>query len=171
MWKKAFSNLNAFIRVKETTFENQRWIPVEGFGSSLLPTDRAEWSDITGTRERRREGVELPSLAWVWDDDWHIDTTFNGLQLEMGGWTYAVDFPAEYHAKKGFTSCVRRRKWIRHRRYVATSSWSLIQGPGDTHQEMEPFIDVSVGGQELAGVRQVMVRVTRCGLSVTSAPC
>ena len=28
------------IRVKENTYENQRWIPVEGFGSSLLPTDR-----------------------------------------------------------------------------------------------------------------------------------
>ena len=69
-------------------------------------------SDIIGTRERTREGVELPSLAWVWDDDWHIDTTFNGVQLEMGGWTYAVDFPAEYHPKKGFTSCVRRHRWI-----------------------------------------------------------
>ena len=95
--------------------------------------------------------MELPSLAWVWDDDWHIDTTFNGIQLEMGGWTYAVDFPAEYHPKKGFTSCVRRRKWIRHRRYVATNSWSLIPESEDSQQE--PFIDVSVGGQELAGVR------------------
>ena len=27
-------------RVKEVAYENQRWIPVEGFGSSLLPTDR-----------------------------------------------------------------------------------------------------------------------------------
>ena len=32
---------------------------------------------------------------------------------------------------------------------MATNSWSLIPESG----EAEPFIDVSVGGQELAGVR------------------
>ena len=40
----------------------------------------------------------------------------SGAHLPLGGWTYAVDFPAEYQPKKGFTSCVRRRRWIRHRR-------------------------------------------------------
>ena len=137
------------IRVKEVTYENERWIPVEGFGSNLLPTDRPNFSNILGTQRRDRESVDVPSLAWVWDDQWHIDTLFNGVQLEMGGWTYAVDFPAEYYPKKGFTSCVRRRKWIRHRRYVAVNSWSLI--PSVSGDEEEPFIDVSVGGQDLPG--------------------
>ena len=107
---------------------------------------------MTGTVARDKDGVQLPSLAWAWDDEWHVDTVFRGAQvctvlhctvlyctvlyctvlyctvlyctvfrgaqLEMGGWTYAVDFPAEYHPKKGFTSCVRRRRWIRHRRYL-----------------------------------------------------
>ena len=146
------------IRVKEVTYENERWIPVEGFGSSLLPTDRPNYSDITGTQARPKDRVSLPSLGWVWDDDWHIDTLFNGVQLEMSGWTYAVDFPAEYHPKKGFTSCVRRRKWIRHRRYVANSSWCQIPSLGKEMDE-EPFIDVSVGGQELAGGRQGELQV------------
>ena len=46
--------------------------------------------------------------------------------FKFQGWTYAVDFPAEYCAKKTFTSCVRRRKWIRYRRYVAIDSWSAV---------------------------------------------
>ena len=72
-----------------------------------------------------REGVELPSMAWAWDEEWHIDQVchkmvpqyiqlslkmLGGSHLPMGGWTYAVDFPAEYHPKKSFTSCVRRRR-------------------------------------------------------------
>jgi tectonin beta-propeller repeat-containing protein 1 len=55
-----------------------------------------------------------------------------------------MDFPAEFYAKKGLTSCVRRRKWVRHRRYVATNSWSAVPG---IHKDMseEPFIDVRWG--------------------------
>ena len=144
------------IRVKEVCYENERWNPMTGFGDKLLPTDRPHFSDVTGTQEREREMVEVPGLAWVWDDDWHIDTLLNGAQLEMGGWTYAVDFPAEYQPKKGFTSCVRRRRWIRHMRYVATNSWSSLP---EKVEEEEPFIDLSVGGQEMAGVREGELQV------------
>ena len=78
----------------------------------------------------------------------------------MGGWTYAVDFPAEYYPKKGFTSCVRRRKWIRHRRYVANNSWSAVSGvTNDTDDDQEPFIDVSVGGQDLPGAKIMNTRL------------
>ena len=52
------------------------------------------------------------------------------------GWTYAVDFPAEYHPKKGFTSCVRRRKWIRYRKYVALDTWSAVPGIGKDATEV-----------------------------------
>ena len=69
------------IRVKEVTYENQRWIPVEGFGSNLLPTDRPGYSNILGTVARDKDSVKLPSLGWVWDDEWHVDTLFNGVQL------------------------------------------------------------------------------------------
>ena len=148
------------IRVKEVSYENERWNPLSGFGDKLLPTDRAHFSDITGTQEREKDEVTVPGLAWAWDDDWHIETLLHGRQLEMGGWTYAVDFPAEYQAKKSFTSCVRRRKWIRHRRYLATNSWSSVPGcsPAEREEE-EPFIDVSVGGEELVGVREGEVQV------------
>ena len=68
--------------------------------------------------------VKLPSMAWSWESMWYLDTNHEGKSLGKDGWTYAVDFPAEYHPKKTFTSCVRRRKWIRYRKYVATDSWS-----------------------------------------------
>lgn len=42
------------------------------------------------------------------------------------GWTYAVDFPATYHPQKQWSSCVRRRKWVRYRRYSAMNSWCAI---------------------------------------------
>ena len=135
---------------RECFYENERWNPLEGFCAKLLPTDRPNYSDITGTLERNRDNINPPSMAWMWDDDWHIDTLFNGIQLPIGGWTYAVDFPAEYYEKKGFTSCVRRRKWIRHRKFMAINSWSAIPS---IHREQteEPFIDVSAGGYEIAG--------------------
>jgi len=138
------------IRVKESYYENQRWNPLDGFCNNLLPTDRPRFSSIDGTLERSPETIHPPTMAWTWDDDWHIETLFNGHQLQMGGWTYAVDFPAEYYEKKGFTSCVRRRKWIRNRIYVAINSWSSVPG---LHREMseEPFIDVCVGGFDIAG--------------------
>ena len=152
--------------MKEVSYENERWNPLSGFGDKLLPTDRPHFSDITGTQEREKEEVAVPGLAWAWDDDWHIETLLDGRQLEMGGWTYAVDFPAEYQPKKSFTSCVRRRKWIRHRRYLATNSWSSVPGclPGEG-EEGEPFLDLSVGGQELVGGREGELQVW----SVTSS--
>ena len=36
---------------------------------------------MTGTVARDKEGVLLPSLAWAWDDEWHIDTVFRGAQV------------------------------------------------------------------------------------------
>ena len=46
---------------------------VISFSLQLLPTDRPNWSNVDGTRERAREGVELASMAWAWDEEWHID--------------------------------------------------------------------------------------------------
>ena len=83
------------------------------------------------------------------------------------GWTYAMDFPAEYSASKKFTSCVRRRKWIRYRKYIAMDSWSSVPGIGEdscpldksqffkqkpqSSVEQEPFLDLAIGGNEIPG--------------------
>uniref|UniRef100_A0A0K2T4H6 Tectonin betapropeller repeatcontaining proteinlike [Megachile rotundata] n=1 Tax=Lepeophtheirus salmonis TaxID=72036 RepID=A0A0K2T4H6_LEPSM len=136
------------IRVKETTYENQRWKPVLGFSNSLLPTDRSPWSTSDGLKTKTRESVKKPSLAWQWESEWYLENTYNGTRLEDESWTYAVDFPSEYHPSKGFTSCVRRRKWCRYRKYVALQTWAPIPS---IHEDIsqEPLIDVCVGGAEL----------------------
>lgn len=45
------------------------------------------------------------------------------------GWTYAIDFPATYTRDKKWNSCVRRRRWIRYRRYKSQDTWAKVWGP------------------------------------------
>lgn len=70
------------IRVQEHTYENQRWNPIEGFCSSLLPTDRPKFSSGDGTRAKDRDKVKLPTMAWRWEGDWYLDTNYGGKQLD-----------------------------------------------------------------------------------------
>lgn len=42
------------------------------------------------------------------------------------GWEYAVDFPANFSPDKKWNSCVRRRRWIRYRRYTAQGTWAKV---------------------------------------------
>ena len=108
-------------------------------------------------------------MAWQWESPWYVDTRLNTEKLEKDGWSYAVDFPAEYGASKKFTSCVRRRKWIRYRKYIAIDTWSAVPGVGEDPvplqksqffqnraqavSEQEPFLDLAVGGNEIPGMR------------------
>ncbi|XP_043272116.1 tectonin beta-propeller repeat-containing protein isoform X2 [Venturia canescens] len=138
------------IRIKEETYENERWLPLEGFSGRLLPTDRYNFSNQDGTVDRSRDKVKLPSMAWQWEGDWHIETTLDGQPLDHDGWTYAVDFPATYSTKKQWKSCVRRRKWVRYRRYSAMNSWCAI-APLHKDATKEPFIDVAIGGNQIPG--------------------
>ncbi|KRT79435.1 hypothetical protein AMK59_7119, partial [Oryctes borbonicus] len=127
-----------------------RWIPIEGFSSRLLPTDRFHFSSVDGTVDRQIDKIRLPSMAWQWEGDWQLDLTLDGQPLDHNGWSYAVDFPAQYYAKKQWKSCVRRRLWVRYRKYVAMNSWCAI-APLHKDATAEPFIDISVGGQNIAG--------------------
>lgn len=136
------------IRIKEETYENERWLPLEGFSSRLLPTDRFNFSNHDGTVDRSRDKVKLPSMAWQWEGDWQIETTLDGQPLDHDGWTYAIDFPATYFPKKNWKSCVRRRKWVRYRRYSAMNSWCAI-APLHKDPTKEPFIDVAIGGNQI----------------------
>lgn len=69
------------IRVKEESYENQRWNPIDGFCNKLLPTDRPCFSSQDGLTERELDKVNLPSQAWVWDDQWHLELMFEGQHL------------------------------------------------------------------------------------------
>lgn len=127
------------IRICETSYENERWYPGSGYSQSLLPTDRPRFSSEDGLIERDTNNIRLPSHAWQWEDEWKLDLTLGGETLNYDGWTYAVDFPRQYNAEKAWSHCVRRRKWIRWRRYSALNSWCAI-GPLHKDPTEEPFI-------------------------------
>lgn len=103
------------------TYENQRRYPVAGFKSSLLPTDRSQFSTENGKQQLTKEMAEftLPSGA-KFSEEWKVEIVDGTTDEE--GWMYAFDFPLKYHAKKGFTDCVRRRKWVRHYNEAAAAA-------------------------------------------------
>ncbi|CAH2307112.1 tectonin beta-propeller repeat-containing 1 [Pelobates cultripes] len=137
------------IRYQEETYEYQRWNPVDGFCDKLLPSDRWQWSDVTGLKHQQLNRFELPSQHWDWESDWYVDENIGGEPTEKGGWTYALDFPATYTKDKKWNSCVRRRRWIRYRRYTSRNIWAKIQSHEDKKQLPDPFNDISVGGWEV----------------------
>ncbi|CAA9994545.1 unnamed protein product [Nesidiocoris tenuis] len=137
------------IRIKEESYENQRWTPFGGFSNSLLPTDRWQFSSEDGLTDRSLEKIRVPSMAWQWEGEWKIETVMNGEPLDHDGWTYAIDFPRTYYSTQQWNSCVRRRKWVRTRRYAAMNSWCAV-APLHKDPTREPFIDISVGGQLMA---------------------
>ncbi|XP_028912182.1 tectonin beta-propeller repeat-containing protein 1 isoform X1 [Ornithorhynchus anatinus] len=137
------------IRYREETYENQRWNPVGGFCEKLMPSDRWQWSDVSGLKHQQLDSLVLPSPHWEWESDWYVDENFGGEPTEKGGWTYAMDFPATYTRDKKWNSCVRRRKWIRYRRYKSRDAWAKIPSHDDPQQLPDPFNDISVGGWEI----------------------
>ncbi|XP_075890776.1 tectonin beta-propeller repeat-containing protein 1 [Nelusetta ayraudi] len=135
------------VRYQEDTYENQRWNPVDGFSDRLLPSDRWQWSDVTGLQHQPLDSFQLPSDSWEWEGDWYVDENFEGEPTEKGGWSYAIDFPAFYTKDKKWNSCVRRRRWIRYRRYKAMDTWAKI--PSQPTMLPDPFSDISCGGWEI----------------------
>lgn len=71
---------------------------------------------------------------------------------------YSVDFPRAYSPAKAWNSCVRRRKWVRNRRYSAVQSWVALP-PIVLNDMMEPFIDIAAGGAEIPGAVSGFVAV------------
>ncbi|XP_077958697.1 tectonin beta-propeller repeat-containing protein 1 isoform X2 [Gasterosteus aculeatus] len=136
------------VRCQEEAYENQRWNPVDGFSDRLLPSDRWQWSDVTGLQHQPLDGFRLPSVSWEWEGDWHADENLDGEPTEKGGWTYAIDFPATYTKDKKWNSCVRRKRWLRYRRYKVMDSWAKI--PSQQAALPDPFSDISCGGWEIS---------------------
>ncbi|KAJ4940331.1 hypothetical protein JOQ06_026639, partial [Pogonophryne albipinna] len=135
------------VRYQEETYENQRWNPVDSFSDRLLPSDRWQWSDVTGLQHQPLDGFLLPSDSWEWEGDWHVDENFEGEPTEKVGWTYAIDFPAYYTKDKKWNSCVRRRRWLRYRRFRSMDTWAKI--PPQQTTLPDPFSDISCGGWEI----------------------
>ncbi|XP_044534885.1 tectonin beta-propeller repeat-containing protein 1 [Gracilinanus agilis] len=182
------------IRHREETYENQRWNPVGGFCEKLMPSDRWQWSDVSGLKHQQLDSLVLPSPHWEWESDWYVDENFGGEPTEKGGWTYAMDFPATYTRDKKWNSCVRRRKWIRYRRYKSRDTWAKVSfagcffgdevrgsgdslGPSDTDTSSEaerpgllPEDESCLGRGRLRGEEEAALSVNREGKAQGTAP-
>lgn len=63
---------------------SQRWNPVDGFSDRLLPSDRWQWSDVTGLKHQPLGDFQLSSDNWEWEADWYVDENFGGETTEKG---------------------------------------------------------------------------------------
>ncbi|EMP30644.1 Tectonin beta-propeller repeat-containing protein 1 [Chelonia mydas] len=72
------------IRYQEETYENQRWNPVGGFCEKLMPSDRWQWSDVSGLKHQQLDSFTLPSPHWEWESDWYVDENIGGEPTEKG---------------------------------------------------------------------------------------
>lgn len=72
---------------------------------------------------------------------------------------YAVDFPRVFSNAKAWNSCVRRRKWVRNRRYNGLRAWVSLPPVVLKNDMVEPFIDIATGGAEIPGAVSGFVAV------------
>ena len=57
---------------------------MDGFSERLLPSDRWQWSDVTGLVHQPLDGFGLPSSGWEWETDWYADENFEAEPTEKG---------------------------------------------------------------------------------------
>ncbi|XP_064613719.1 tectonin beta-propeller repeat-containing protein 1-like isoform X2 [Liolophura sinensis] len=139
------------VRVQEVTYENERWTPGIGWsGRTVIPAARKNWSDVNGQGFLPKENFELPSPNWEWEGEWQVDENMGGEVSGLVGWQYAVNWLSKFSAEQTWKTYVRRRKWVRYRRYTCSDSWAQVATLGDEMGDpAELFLDVSVGGQDL----------------------
>lgn len=70
----------------------QRWLPLEGFSGRLLPTDRFHYSSQDGSCDRSLDRIRLPSMAWQWEGDWHLEATLDGQPLDHDVSSFCVSY-------------------------------------------------------------------------------
>uniref|UniRef100_A0A914ZTB6 Chloride channel protein n=1 Tax=Parascaris univalens TaxID=6257 RepID=A0A914ZTB6_PARUN len=130
------------IRFIVSTFENQRWYPGIGWSARTLPTDRSSFSDESGFLTQPRESFKLPSDGWKWEQPWMID--LNEQLYDKEGWQYSFNFEVNAHFRNAptMTSFVRRRRWLRSRRYTALCRWIQV----NVACSSQLFVDMCAGG-------------------------
>ncbi|CAG0914642.1 unnamed protein product [Notodromas monacha] len=140
-------------------YENQRWNPVTGYNSTLLPTDRPQWSDYSGRIAVSKSSMKPPSGKWQWTGEWQIDFTTPG-GVDGNGWQYALDFPSSYHPTKGFTDYVRRRRWFRKCKNSTTGPWLYVGSTRlvDITLQLDPQPEGFVGVWAVAANGDILMR-------------
>lgn len=163
-------NVNHYI------YENQRWNPISGFTTASLPTDRHNWSDVTGRHKRSKEYGKMLSMHWQFVSDWIVDFHIP-FGCDRDGWQYAIDFPFEYHPKKQFADTARRRRWYRKCRLTTRGPWKEVGQTRIVDVSLQSFSDseeivvwaISAAGDVL--MRKNVTISTPAGNSWEHIPC
>ena len=58
-------------------YENQRYIPLKGWSTALMPGDPPAYSDIRCKKELRKEQARA-GYGWQWKGDWYISPDLGG---------------------------------------------------------------------------------------------
>jgi len=112
----------------EIVFENQRYLVLVGWKTTILPTDYPAWSDVSGKR-RDKEAVVLPSMDWNWVGGWAVEKP----QGSRDGWLYGKDYASADHVDQRSTDFVRRRRWIRRRAHRLWQQPASSASPSSVH--------------------------------------
>jgi hypothetical protein len=93
-------------------YGNERWYPVKGWTTKMLPTDRPQVSLRNGAKPHVEFGAfGIPPDGWTWvQPQWQV--VVDGT-TDDDGWVYAIDFPRRFSAHCAKTDCVRRRLFQR----------------------------------------------------------
>eukprot|EP00754_Rhynchopus_humris_P021844 Rhum_TRINITY_DN14764_c20_g1::Rhum_TRINITY_DN14764_c20_g1_i1::g.116186::m.116186 len=100
-------------------FENQRWFPIVGWSEALRKGDPSQFSDATGSQFCDRERYPCPA-GWAWDGEWE---PVLAPDRDEQGFQYSANFfGTSWKKSQSPTDTVRRREWVRTRRYTPATN-------------------------------------------------
>ncbi len=125
---------------RDEVYENQRFYPIVGWSSKMMPHDPPAWSDRSGLRYKPKEmySNNNPPPGYEWCSEWALVPYYDELKAPEGfekeeaeliqkeggwapgeeNWVYGTFWGLDWHAKKFPICSIRRRRWVRQRRFV-----------------------------------------------------
>eukprot|EP00040_Diaphanoeca_grandis_P027004 m.152485 g.152485 ORF g.152485 m.152485 type:complete len:4348 (+) comp30808_c0_seq3:154-13197(+) len=128
-----------------TVIERNRYFPIKGWTSHMLPTDPAPFSEEETGKDHHKLADILPPVGYTWSGDWNVRLGEGKHSKE--GWQYAVDWPRDFKDKKGMMDYVRQRLVDRSiTKTQQRGARSLEQGRGSDRDFLAAVVrhDVSV---------------------------
>jgi hypothetical protein len=145
----------------DACYEYQRWFPVRGWGTTLLPTDPGKWSDAN----QSKFGSALSEVAPVLPSGWEVHEAWTPLDWETS--ILSSFRSSQWSAGVLSGRTVRRRKWVRSIRlreasHVKSTSSASSLSSLSSLSSGSLSEDVPICGL----ARRLMVKVLACCMSL-----
>eukprot|EP01047_Picozoa_sp_COSAG01_P042734 COSAG01_NODE_3747_length_5739_cov_220.026064_1_plen_1188_part_10 len=98
-------------------------------------------------------GGASAGLHWEWMTSWELDIEGNPC-CDSQGWSYCGSFGSylmDWSTTPGAVKFVRRRRWVRVRRLVSTTSGQHLTSAAELEQEVRAFVQATREGRALIG--------------------